>query len=71
MLSKEAAKQRKAYLRQSEAVARELGKLMIVSIRTLGYLSEADSDAKLLNAIQVKSNEFLVLQGQLRELWRM
>lgn len=69
MFSQEAIEQRKAYLEQGEAVARELGKLTNVSVRTLGFLSDAEPDAKLLNAIQLKSNEVLILQRQLRELW--
>ena len=69
MFSKEAIEQRKAYLEQTEAVARELGKLTIVSVRTLGYLAEAEPDAKLLDAIQRKANEILTLQRQLREVW--
>ena len=70
MFSKEAIEQRKAYLEQTDAVARELGKLTIVSVRTLGYLAEGEPDAKLLDAIQRKANEVLALQRQLRELWR-
>jgi hypothetical protein len=70
MISTEAIEQRKAYLEQTDAVARELGKLTIVSVRTLGYLAEGEPDAKLLDAIQLKSNDVLALQRQLRELWR-
>jgi hypothetical protein len=70
MFSKEAIEQRKAYLEQADAVARELGKLTIVSVRTLGYLAEREPAAKLLDAIQLKSNEVLALQQRLRELWR-
>jgi len=66
MLSKQAAEQ---YFEQADAVARELGKLTSLSIRTLGYLSEAGADAKLLNTVQQKSNDILALQRQLRELW--
>ena len=69
MFSKEAIEQRKAYLAQAEAVARELAKLTSVSMRTLGNLAQAEPDAKLLDAIQRKANEILVLQRQLRELW--
>jgi len=69
MFSKEAIEQRKAYLEQAEAVARELGKLTSVSVRTLGYLSEAEPEAKLLDTIQRKANEILALRRQLRELW--
>ena len=64
MFSKEAIEQRKAYFDQAEAVARELAKL-----RTLGNLAQAEPDAKLLDAIRLKSNEILALQRQLRELW--
>ena len=66
MLSKEAVEQ---YLEQADAVARELGKLTSVSIRTFGYLAEGEPDAKLLNTVQQKSNDILALQRQLRELW--
>jgi len=69
MFSKEVIEQRKAYLEQADAVARELGKLTSASLRTLGYLAEGEPDAKLLNAIQRKTNEILALQRQLRELW--
>ena len=69
MFSKEAIEQRRAYLAQAEAVARELGKLTIASVRTLGYLGEDGPDGKLLDAIQRNSNEILALQRQLRELW--
>ena len=69
MFSKEAIKQRKAYLEQAEAFARELDKLTIASVRTLGYLGEGGPDQKLLDAIQRKSTEILALQRQLRELW--
>jgi hypothetical protein len=55
MFSKEAIEQRKAYLEQAEAVARELDKLTIASVRTLGYLGEDGPDKKLLDAIQRKS----------------
>jgi len=68
-LTKEEITQRLAYLEQADAVARELGKLTIVSVRTLGDLSETEPDAKVLDAIQRKSNEILVLHRQLRELW--
>jgi hypothetical protein len=66
MLSKQAADQ---YFEQADAVARELGKLTSVSIRTLGYLPGTGADAKLLNTVQKKSNDILALQRQLRELW--
>jgi hypothetical protein len=69
MLSKEDIEQRKAYLEHADAVARELDGLTNVSIRTLGYLEETTPDAKLLDAIQRKSNEILALQRQLRTLW--
>jgi len=69
MLNKEVIEQRKAYLEQADAVGREFGTLTSVSIRTLGYLAEAEPDAKLLNALQRKANEILALQRQLRELW--
>ena len=69
MFSKEAIEQRKAYLEQSDAVARELGKLTAASVRTLGYLSDQESDSKLLDTIQRKSNEILALRRQVRELW--
>jgi hypothetical protein len=69
MFSKEAIEQRKAYLEQADMVARELGKLTSVSVRTLGYLGDVRPDNKLLDAIQQKSNEILALQQQLRELW--
>ena len=68
--SKEFVEQRKAYLQQADAVARELGKLTSASVRTLGYLAETEPDAKLLDAVQRKANEVLALQWQLRELWR-
>ena len=68
MRGKEAVEQCRAYLEQTNVVARELGKLTSVSVRTPGFLSDADADAKLL-AIQVKSNEILALQRQLGELW--
>ena len=69
MLSKEAIEQRKAYLEQAEVVARELGKLTIASVRTLGYLGEDGPDGRLLDTIQRNSNEILALQQKLRELW--
>jgi hypothetical protein len=69
MFSKEAIEQRRAYLDQAEAVVRELGKLTIASVRTLGYLGEDGQDVKLLDAIQKKSNEMLALHKQVRELW--
>ena len=70
MFSYEFIEQRKAYLQQADAVARELGKLTSASVRTLGYLTEMEPDAKLLDNVQRKANEILVLQRQLRELWR-
>jgi hypothetical protein len=69
VFSKEALEQRKAYLEQAEAVARELAKLTATSMRTLGYLKDQDPDSKLLDTIQRKSNEIAALQQQLRELW--
>lgn len=69
MFSKETIEQRKAYLKQAEAVAKELAKLTSVSMRTLGNLAQAEPDTKLLDAIQRKANEILALQQQLRELW--
>jgi len=69
MFSKEAIAQRRAYLEQAEVVARELAKLTVASVRTLGYLGEGGSDNRLLDAIQRKSNEMVALQQQLRELW--
>ena len=70
MFSKEAIEQRRAYLDQADAVARELGKLTIASVRTLGYLGEDGPDGKLLDAVQRNSNEILALQQQLRALWK-
>ena len=70
IFSNEFIEQRKAYLQQADAVARELGKLTSASVRTLGFLTEMDLDAKLLDSVQRKANEILVLQRQLRELWR-
>jgi hypothetical protein len=67
--AEEVLEQRKVYLEQANSVARELGRLTNVSVRTLGYLAEAEPDAKLLDAIQRKGNEILALQRQLRELW--
>jgi hypothetical protein len=69
VFSKEANEQRKAYLERADVVARELCKLTIASVRTLGYLAEMAPDAKLLDAIQQNSNEILTLQQKLRELW--
>ena len=66
MLSRQAAEQ---CLEQADAVGRELGRLTSVSIRTRGYLAESETDAKLLNTVQQKSNDILALQRQLRELW--
>ena len=70
MFSKEAIEQRRAYLDQADAVASELAKLTIASVRTLGYLGEDGPDTKLLDAIQRNSNEMLALQRQLREIWK-
>jgi hypothetical protein len=69
MFSKEDLEQRKAYLEQAEAVARELNKLTTASVRTLGYLGDQEPDSKLLDVIQRRSNEIVALQRQLRELW--
>jgi hypothetical protein len=69
IFSKEFSDQRKAYLYQADAVASELSKLMSVSVRTLGYLADVEADARLLDAIQQKSNDIMVLQQQLRKLW--
>ena len=69
MFSKEDLEQRKAYLEQAAAVARELNKLTTASVRTLGYLGDQGPDSKLLDAIQRKSNEIVALQWQLRDLW--
>jgi hypothetical protein len=69
MFSNDAIEQRKAYLEQAGAVARELGKLTSASVRALGYLGDVAPDNKLLDAIQQDSNEILALQQQLRELW--
>jgi len=69
IFSKGLTDQRQAYLCQADAVARELGKLMSVSLRTLGYLGDREADAKLLGAVQQKANDILALQRQLRELW--
>lgn len=68
MFSKEAIEQRKAYLEQAKAVARELGKLTSASVRMLGFLGDEGPDNRLLDAIQRSSNEILALQRQLREL---
>jgi hypothetical protein len=69
VFSKEAIEQRRTYLEQAEAVARELGKLTSASVRMLGFLGDEGPDNKLLDAIQRNSNEILSLQRQLRELW--
>ena len=69
VFSKEAVEQRKAYVAQAEAVARELGKLTSASVRMLGFLGDEGPDNRLLDAIQRNSNEILALQRQLRELW--
>ena len=61
--------QRKAYLYQADAVVRELCRLASVCDRTLGFLTNTEADALLLDAIQQKSNDILALQRQLRELW--
>jgi hypothetical protein len=68
-LDQELIEQRKAYLRQIDVVARELCRLASVSDRTLGFLTDTESDAQLLDAVRQKSNEILALQRQLRELW--
>jgi len=65
----ELIEQRKVYLRQIDVVARELCRLASVSDRTLGFLTDTESDAQLLDAVRQKSNEILALQRQLRELW--
>ena len=69
VFSKEAIEQRKAYLDQAEAVARELAKLTVASVRILAYVGSVEPDNGLLDAIQRNSNKILVLQQQLRELW--
>jgi hypothetical protein len=66
---REIIEQRRAYLHQADAVARELCRLASVSDRTLGFLSDTDADAQLLDAVQQKSNDILALERQLRELW--
>jgi hypothetical protein len=68
-LGREIIEQRKAYLHQADAVARELRRLASVSDRTLGFLSDTGEDARLLDAVQQKSNDILSLERQLRELW--
>jgi hypothetical protein len=68
-LGREIIEQRRAYLHQADAVARELCRLASVSDRTLGFLSDTDADARLLDAVQQKSNDILALERQLRELW--
>jgi len=65
----ELIEQRKVYLRQIDVVARELCRLASVSDRTLGFLTDTESDAQLLDAVRQKSNEILALQRQLHELW--
>jgi len=52
MFSKDAIEQRKAYLEQAGAVARELGKLTSASVRMLGFLGDEGPDNRLLDAIQ-------------------
>ena len=66
---REIGEQRRAYLQQADAVARELRRLASVSDRTLGFLADTDADARLLDAVQQKANEILALERQLRELW--
>ena len=68
-LGQEITEQRKAYLHQADAVVRELCRLASVCDRTLGFLTNTEADALLLDAIQQKSNDILALQRQLRELW--
>jgi hypothetical protein len=68
-LGQEIIEQRKAYLHQADAVVRELCRLASVCDRTLGFLTNTEADARLLDAIQQKSNDILGLQRQLRELW--
>ena len=67
--AREIIEQRKAYLYQADAVVRELCRLASVCDRTLGFLTNTEADALLLDAIQHKSNDILVLHRQLRELW--
>ena len=69
MFSKEAIEQRRAYLEQADAVAGELGKLTIASVRTLAYLGEDGPEGELLDTIQRNLNEILALSQQLRALW--
>jgi hypothetical protein len=66
---KEIIERRKAYLYQVDVVARELCRLSSISDRTLGFLTDTEADARLLDAVQQKSNDILALQRQLRELW--
>ncbi len=68
-LGQEIIEQRKAYLYQADVVVRELCRLASVCDRTLGFLTNTEADALLLDAIQHKSNDILVLHRQLRELW--
>jgi hypothetical protein len=51
VFSKEATEQRKAYLEQAEAVARELGKLASASVRMLGFLGDEGPDKRRLGPI--------------------
>jgi hypothetical protein len=71
IFSDEFIAQRKAYLEQADAVARELDKLTSVSVLTLGYLTDTEPDAKLLDTVQRRANEILALQRQLRKAWRL
>ena len=68
-LGQEIIEQRKRYLHQADAVVRELCRLASVCDRTLGFLTNTEEDARLLDAVQQKSNDILALQRQLRELW--
>jgi len=68
-LGREIIEQRTAYLCQADAVVKELCRLASVCDRTLGFLTNTEADALLLDAIQQKANDILALQRQLRELW--
>ena len=70
-LDEETIEQRKRYLHQADAVARELCRLTSVSDRTLGLLTDTEADAQLLDAIQQKSNDLLALQQRLHESWAL
>jgi hypothetical protein len=65
----EIIEQRKKYLCQADAVARELCRLASVTDRTLGLVTDTEADAQLLDAVRQKSHDILALQQQLRELW--